>query len=620
MGLKGFWKRWENEILASVLLALLLLFIGVRYDYYYAMNDDVTIKDLLSGVYTGTPEEHNIQILYPLSAALSLLYRLFPEAPVYGIFLCVCQFGSLWLVVNRSLRFGGNPWVKAGMAATEGVVAAALLLPHLVFVQYTFTSGMLAAAAAFLFLVPKMPENKDSAFLRNSIPSVLLAVLSYLLRTEMLLLLLPLICVAGMYRWSFEAKIFTGENAAKYLTVIGAILAGMLAAWAVNAAAFSSPGWKEYTAFFNSRTELYDFQGIPPYEGNEELYGSLGITENGQAMLLEQYNFGLDEGLSAGDLDKIIEYQAGRKREAQTFLSLLAEKLRLYRYRIFHQEPAGSGIPDDYPWNLTVLAGYAAVSGVMAGNAMKRKKYRRFAAGAGKLAFLFCVRTALWMFILVRGRDPERITHALYLMEIVILSAMLHTEAEVLGKERTGKGKSDRSFAGGIVLLAASVLVFANAVSDRNSIADTDAEYRARAVADTVDGGMKAYCKSHGGNFYFMDVYSAVSYPLEPYASTYYAEKMFRDVDNRFGNYDLMGGWLVKSPTHQKKMEAFGITSVKDALLHRENVYLMAELAKGTEGFEDYFSEQDTDAGVKLELVDTVCDIIGVYRAVSAEE
>lgn len=618
MGLKGLWKRRENEILASVLLALLLLFIGIRYDYYYAMNDDVTMKDVLSGVYTGTPEGHNIQMLYPLSAVLSLLYRLFPDAPVYGMFLCLCQFGSLWMVVNRSLRFGRNPWMKAGLAVTEGVLAAALLLPHLVFVQYTFTSGMLAAAAAFLFLVPKTEEG--TMCLRDSIPSVLLAVLSYLLRTEMLLLLLPLICVAGMYRWSLEAKIFTVGNAAKYLTVIGAVLAGMLAAWAVNAAAFSSAGWKEYTAFFNSRTELYDFQGIPPYEGNGELYGSLGITENGQAMLLEQYNFGLDEGLSAGDLDTIAEYQAERKREAQTFPSLLAETLRVYRYRIFHQEPAGSGIPDDYPWNLMALAGYAAVAGVMAGSAIKKKRYRRLAAGAGKLAFLFCVRTALWMFILVRGRDPERITHALYLMEIVILFAMLHTEAAALGEKRAGNGKNGRFRAGNIVLLVTSVLVFVNVVSDRNSIADTDLEYRARAVADTVDGGMKEYCRNHGGNFYFMDVYSAVSYPLEPYASTYYAEKMFRDVDNRLGNYDLMGGWLVKSPTHRKKMEVFGMTSMQEALLHQENVYLMAELAKGTEGFEAYFAEQGTGAGVKLKLVDTVCDIIGVYQVVPAGE
>lgn len=62
------------------------------------------------------------------------------------------------------------------------------------------------------------------------------------------------------------------------------------------------------------------------------------------------------------------------------------------------------------------------------------------------------------------------------------------------------------------------------------------------------------------------------------------------------------------------------MTSVQEALLHQENVYLMAELAKGTEGFEAYFAEQGTGAGVKLKLVDTVCDIIGVYQAVPAGE
>lgn len=59
MGLKGFYKRHENQILATALVLALLLFLGVRYDYYYDLNDDVTMKDLLSGVYTGEPEGHN---------------------------------------------------------------------------------------------------------------------------------------------------------------------------------------------------------------------------------------------------------------------------------------------------------------------------------------------------------------------------------------------------------------------------------------------------------------------------------------------------------------------------------------------------------------------------------
>ena len=91
---------------------------------------------------------------------------------------------------------------------------------------------------------------------------------------------------------------------------------------------------------------------------------------------------------------------------------------------------------------------------------------------------------------------------------------------------------------------------------------------------------------------------------------------MFADTDNRLANYDLMGGWLVKSPTYRRKMEVFGITSMREALLYQENVYMMAELAKRTEGFEAYFSESGEDA--EIQLVDTICDIIGVYRVTAS--
>ncbi len=95
MGLKSWCRRHENQLLASLLLLALLLFAGIRYDYYFDLNDDVMMKDTLSGVYTGVPEGHNIQMLYPLSFLLSLLYRIFPKAPVYGFFLCLLYFVCL---------------------------------------------------------------------------------------------------------------------------------------------------------------------------------------------------------------------------------------------------------------------------------------------------------------------------------------------------------------------------------------------------------------------------------------------------------------------------------------------------------------------------------------------
>lgn len=46
------------------------------------------MKDIVAGIYTGTPTGYNIQMLYPLSWAISLLYRLVRAVPWYSLFFC----------------------------------------------------------------------------------------------------------------------------------------------------------------------------------------------------------------------------------------------------------------------------------------------------------------------------------------------------------------------------------------------------------------------------------------------------------------------------------------------------------------------------------------------------
>ena len=62
MELKERLRQRENQILALVAVILLGISVGVFFDYYYDLNDDVLMKDILAGVYTGIPEGHNIQM------------------------------------------------------------------------------------------------------------------------------------------------------------------------------------------------------------------------------------------------------------------------------------------------------------------------------------------------------------------------------------------------------------------------------------------------------------------------------------------------------------------------------------------------------------------------------
>lgn len=609
MVLKEWYKKYENCILASGLLLLLLLFVGIRYDYYYELNDDVLMKDLMAGVYTGEPEGHNIQVMYPLSLAVSLIYRLLPKAPVYGIFLCLCQYGCLWLIVKRSFCFCRKTGKKLLLAAAQECIICGLFLEHLVFVQYSVTAALLSAAAAFLFVTSQRKE-QTGGFVRKNIGSVLLAVLSFQLRSEMMELLLPLICAAGVYSWCREEKIFTKENYKKYFTVFGLILAGMAVSWGINRAAFAGGDWKAYVDFFNSRTELYDFQGIPSYEGNEAFYKELGLAKEEQYMLLDQYNFGLEETLDTAVLDAVTQYQSALRSSGEKFGDILKEKLFLYRYRIFHKGQPDSGLPCDYPWNYMVILGYAAVFLVgMKKNAPKgREGLRRMGKNTGCLFFMLSVRTALWMFLLIRGRDPVRITHSLYLMEFCILMAMLFMEGAGEKVERKTLSTKDAGFAG----IAAVIFTLTAVLAMPEAVAGSDKNFQDRERANGVYEGMKEYARAHGECFYFQDVYSAVSYPEEPYAGTPYSEKLFGKTDNSLANYDIMGGWLVKSPSQKKKLELFGIDSMQEGLLYHENVYMMAERDKGTDYIKDYFKAQGI--GVEVEQTDEICGIIGVYR------
>ena len=56
-------KKYENCILTFVVVALNIAMMGICFDFYYDLNDDTMMKDIMSGVYSGMPDGHNMQTL-----------------------------------------------------------------------------------------------------------------------------------------------------------------------------------------------------------------------------------------------------------------------------------------------------------------------------------------------------------------------------------------------------------------------------------------------------------------------------------------------------------------------------------------------------------------------------
>ncbi len=613
---KGF-KKYENCILTFVVMAAGVLLMAICFDFYYDLNDDTMMKDIMSGIYSGTPDGHNMQTLYPLGAFIALCYRLCGQIPWYGLFLCVCQFGCFYLIGVRLCaivkRYGMRG--KIVLLALLMLFQWGICLFHLVHIQYTITCAVMSATALFLFLTT--PDGISAQqFVVKNIPSITLVILAYQLRTEMLLLTFPFICLAGLYRMAEEKKLFVKETLWKYGAVIGLILLGMGLSSAADYAAYSGAEWKAFRDFFDARTTVYDF--YPELITDKAYSGALdelGVSA-AQQTLLTNYNFGLDDAIDTQMMTQMADYASHTLGGAKDWTAIARKQTAFYGYRLFHKQ--------DAPYNLLVLCAYAAVAaaGLAVCHGSREDEVQAVAAVQGdesardmirtvrcryafvwQLVLLAAVRSAIWMFILMRGRDPVRITDSLYLVEFALLSGRL---VRMLGSYQR---RADAGKRGALRLVTAFCMVLmagTMAAGTADGVRKVREEQMRRAQVNEDWYEIDAYCRRHPQDFYFEDVYSTVGF----------SQKIFGKTDNSYANYDILGGWMCKSPLYDEKLRRSDIVSAGRALIGQENVYLImsdTELSvRGTGWLEAYYASQG--ARVTVEETGKIGEHYLVYR------
>ena len=273
-------RLWKILIFMGIMVACL----AIRFDFYYDLNDDTAIRDILSGRYTGEPSGYCIQMLYPLGWLIAATYRAIRKISWYGLFLCACQFGVLALIAWRLLSVTKKVWLQVILLILEGVLAFGLMGRELVILQYSVTSGLCMAGAVFWYLTTPR-DQKPAPYLRGNLAAVVLVLIAFMIRTEVCMMLLPFLALAGLSQWSKETKPFAGTNVRKYLMVAGSAFLGILILYSIDSFAYRSTEWKSFRAFFDARTNLYDFYGIPDYDRNEEFYQSIGLSRESYTLL-----------------------------------------------------------------------------------------------------------------------------------------------------------------------------------------------------------------------------------------------------------------------------------------------------------------------------------------------
>lgn len=635
-------EKKENLLLALLLIVVLFLPVALRFDFYYDLNDDVLIKDILSGVYAGHPSGHTMQLLYPLGFLLSLLYRGL-SIPVFGIFLLLCQYGSIFCIAYRSLFVCRRRTGKALVLLTQGAFWAAAFGMHLVFLQYTVTAGMLAGAAIFWVLLPCGVEtlavcdgeasgsgsdragfpdgrkvgnriaaqkaegrkvgNRIAAgkngragetvlFLRENLPALALYWTAFCLRSEMALLLLPLAGVAGLCRWGWEARILAKETIRKYLSVFGVLVLGLLLCQGADSLAYGQEEWTAFGQFFDARTELYDYQKdfIDHYEENAASYEALGVTRQRQA-LLENYNFGVDDGIDSDLLLRLEEAALARPEAGGLFRKSLSEGIWSLGYG--HWTNRG-----DFPFNAVLLLCAAAALGL---GICKGKRYLLWQA-----PLCMACGAGLWLFLLLRDRPVDRVLHPLYLGQILVFAGILLAEAGKSGAALQAAQDSEKTVCAGIVTAVAVVVLCLCLPQTVRTFRGISEEYARREAVNETNEAVMAYCSAHPGRLYLADVYSTVSF----------SEKISTDRNKPF-NYDLLGGWLVKSPLTKEKLAAFGFSSMGEAVCAGAGVSLLAETGRDMQWLEEFFAAEGIAASVMH--TGSAADGMEVYQVLPAD-
>ena len=556
-------------MVSLVMIGVVIALSGI-FDFYYDLNDDTVIKDIISGAYTGEPSGYSVQMLYPLSWLLALCYRAIPGVAWYGLFLCLCQFGALAMIAYRVTKVTKTRVGQITIAVITTFLGVGLLIRELVIVQYSVTSGICMAAAIFMYITNDKSENVREALRINAV-AIILVVVSFMIRTEMCLMLFPFLLLAGLSRWSEERPMWTLQVLGKHLSVLGMALLCMGVTFGIDKLAYSQGEWGAYRDFFDARTKLYDFYDIPSYEEHQEFYAEIGLSRESYT-LLQNYNFALDEDINAEMLEQIVEYQEKLAKTGSNQLHVtggilitkksLKEGIWLYKEHLLQ-------VKDDM-WGYLIAVGY--VFCIIFG-------MRNLKSGlCWKVMMLLVIRSVLWIYLCMVDRMLSRITVPLLLGEVCILFGLLwrgyHQHLFVKrGDEENMTGKTLEKWQG---ICAVCVITLCGISAWINYGPKVLHEYQAREAVNPRWETMLSYVQEHEDDFYLVDVYSSTSYQGTPYA-----EKIFENVDNSYRNWDLCGGWLVKSPLTEVKYNGI-----------QQKVYFVATPDKDLTWFEAFYAKK----------------------------
>ena len=365
-------------------------------------NDEVLMRSIANGSYTGTNDGHLIYIMYCLGIIFAGLYKLIPAVNWYDLFMLSLHYLCWAMIVGKVGSFIKSRTGKVAMMFLAMCIVVTVDCKFVFFHQYTILAGV-AFATGLLSLWGYFRNSQNS----DAVVAVVFFTFSLWIRKQVFLMGLPFVLLILFIR--FIDMIRAGEKGKMKgaLKVIVALVAVSALSFAVEKVAYSSVEWKDFLQYNSARTDLVDFYEIPSYEEASDILENYGITKE-EYEPLHSVNFSFSEKYTTEllkELAKRASDNSAVKGNREFIKSVLVQMV--IEWKLAVKQSIG----------LFILL-FAVVNVVLG---IKLKKYLFSLASVGAIAY----QCAFAAYFVYRMRFPERISYTFYFMHLLFQAGML---------------------------------------------------------------------------------------------------------------------------------------------------------------------------------------------------
>ena len=531
----------KNLIQAMIYPLLIICILRWMTPFVYAIIDDRSMMEILSGQYLGHPDPHAIFLGYWYSLILTGLYHLSRHVDWYALLFLIVQWGCMSLILYRVQNQSGDQKARSRRTALTMVIFFLIGLQTVTQLTFTTTSAVVGATVLYWYVTSEKIKGKQFAIL------FLLCFLTQQIRSEIFLMILP-VCALFWFIRLHRRKIKKTERWEVCLPFLAVVVLGI--GFLGFLIGYGSSEWREYTAYNDYRSDIYDYPDytFPPYEEAEDLYTAAGIDTKSRARTLINYNYTADDQIGPEFFKHYIEIYRQVRPSGQTRMARLLESAKSYVKGVISGR-----------FYITQSVGM-----VLLGILLLLAVWKRQWMQVTETALLIGIQMVLWFYLLYKGRVPARVIYSMNLLLGTIVVLTWRDLFRTAGKNIPEKWKN-RGAALLVVMLLGVGVLYGKEIRIKN----LEISNRCEDVEQ-----LKLYCSQHPENFYFNDVTTL--------AFTTWHVKLWRN-ETYTMNYMSLGDWMSFSPLWKEKLEQQGITSVREALYRWDNVYLICTFDKGLE-------------------------------------